>query len=285
MKQLFEPVLFAGRQTLIWDYQLYTDDHYKGYYHWHQCCEIMFVHRGQGSIVVNQQMYDIRPGMLFFFQPYQLHRISSDVSPDRPFIRTIFYLDPLTAEQLLQGFAKRKAVFTALWQGNNPYCGFDLGDHLETMEWIYGNYNQCRSKSAGEDAEDITMLLLQLLSCLGTGERSLIHTGERRNLRYSEQIMNWIEAHYQEEVTLDQLAAETHLSKSYVSRIFHQETGGRLVDYLTARRLKQACRLLETTDLTVERIGRTVGFPNSSYFNQLFKRVLGLSPLQYRKGS
>ncbi|MFD1906173.1 AraC family ligand binding domain-containing protein [Paenibacillus rhizoplanae] len=66
MKQLFEPVLFAGRQTLIWDYQLYTDDHYKGYYHWHQCCEIMFVHRGQGSIVVNQQMYDIRPGMLFF---------------------------------------------------------------------------------------------------------------------------------------------------------------------------------------------------------------------------
>ncbi|MFD2878690.1 helix-turn-helix domain-containing protein [Paenibacillus rhizoplanae] len=66
---------------------------------------------------------------------------------------------------------------------------------------------------------------------------------------------------------------------------FHQETGGRLVDYLTARRLKQACRLLETTDLTVERIGRTVGFPNSSYFNQLFKRVLGLSPLQYRKGS
>lgn len=66
MKQLFEPVLFDYRQLLIWEYQIYTDDHYKGYYHWHQCCEIMFVHRGQGSIVVNQQMYDIRPGMLFF---------------------------------------------------------------------------------------------------------------------------------------------------------------------------------------------------------------------------
>lgn len=66
MKQLFEPVLFANRQSLIWDYRIYTDDHYKGYYHWHQCCEIMFVHGGQGSIVVNQQMYDIRPGMLFF---------------------------------------------------------------------------------------------------------------------------------------------------------------------------------------------------------------------------
>ncbi|MEK4851700.1 AraC family transcriptional regulator [Paenibacillus sp. FSL H7-0756] len=285
MKQLFEPVLFDNRQSLIWDYRIYTDDHYKGYYHWHQCCEIMFVHRGQGSIVVNQQMYDIRPGMLFFFQPYQLHRIYSEVSAERPFVRTIFYLDPHTAEQLLQGFPKRKAVFSALWQGNNPSCGFDLSDRMETMEWICANYNQCRSKSTGEETEDISMLLLQLLSCLGTGEQSLIHAGDKRQLRYSEQIMNWIEAHYHEEISLEQLAAETHLSKSYVSRIFHQETGGRLVDYLTARRLKQACRLLETTDLTVERIGSAVGFPNPSYFNQLFKRVLGLSPLQYRKGS
>ncbi|WP_339310082.1 AraC family transcriptional regulator [Paenibacillus sp. FSL M7-0896] len=285
MKQLFEPVLFANRQSLIWDYRIYTDDHYKGYYHWHQCCEIMFVHGGQGSIVVNQQMYDIRPGMLFFFQPYQLHRIYSEVSPACPFVRTIFYLDPHMAENLLQGFSKRKALFAALWQGDNPYCGFDLRDRIETIEWFYQNYNELRMKSSEEDPEDITMLLLQLLSCLGTGGQSLIHTGERRNLRYSEQIMNWIEAHYQEEVNLDQLAEETHLSKSYVSRIFHQETGGRLVDYLTARRLKQACRLLGTTDMPVEQIGIAVGFPNASYFNQLFKRVLGTTPLRYRKGN
>lgn len=285
MKQLFEPVLFANRQSLIWDYRIYTDDHYKGYYHWHQCCEILFVHGGQGSIVVNQQMYDIRPGMLFFFQPYQLHRISSDVSPECPFIRTIFYLDPLTAEHLLQGFSKRKAVFSALWQRDNPYCGFDLRDRIETVEWFYQNYNELRMKSSEEDPEDITMLLLQLLSCLGTGEQSLIHAGEPRNLRYSEQIMNWIEAHYQEEVNLEQLAEEIHLSKSYVSRIFHKETGGRLVDYITARRLKQACRLLGTTDMHVEQIGIAAGFPNASYFNQLFKRVLGTTPLKYRKGN
>lgn len=66
MKQLFEPVIFTDHKSLIWDYQLYTDDYYKGYYHWHQCCEIMYIHSGQGNVVVNQQMYDIRSGMLFF---------------------------------------------------------------------------------------------------------------------------------------------------------------------------------------------------------------------------
>lgn len=283
MKQLFEPILFPDRQSLIWQYRLHTEDHYKGYYHWHQCCEIMLVHGGQGSIVVNQQMYDIRRGMLFFFQPHQLHRVSSEVSPECPFIRTLFYIDPLTAEHLLQGFGRRKAVFTALWQDNSRACGFDLGDSTEAAEWACRSYNQSRG-AAGEESEDITLLLLQLLDCIGIAGGLPGGTGERRSLRYSEQIMSWIEAHYQEDITLEQLAALTHLSKSYVSRIFHQETGSRLVDYLTARRLRQACRLLETTDLSVEQIGAAAGFPNPSYFNQLFKRVLGTTPLKYRKG-
>ncbi|MEK4058837.1 MULTISPECIES: AraC family transcriptional regulator [Paenibacillus] len=285
MKQLFEPVIFTDHKSLIWDYQLYTDDYYKGYYHWHQCCEIMYIHSGQGNVVVNQQMYDIRSGMLFFFQPYQLHRIYSEVSAECPFVRSIFYVDPHTAENLLKDFPKRKALFSALWQGKNTYCGFDLGSQNEAIQWIYTQYDQCRTHSPVEDSEDITMLLTQLLSCLGTGDNMLIQPEERRNLRYSEQIMNWIEEHYQEEVNLEQLAAETHLSKSYVSRIFHQETGSRLVDYLTARRIKQACRLLSTTDMPVEQIGITVGFPNASYFNQLFKRVLGTTPLKYRKSN
>ncbi|WP_238651508.1 AraC family transcriptional regulator [Paenibacillus piscarius] len=284
MKQLFEPILFPDRQSLIWQYRLHTEDHYKGYYHWHQCCEIMLVHGGQGSIVVNQQMYDIRRGMLFFFQPHQLHRVSSEVSPESPFIRTLFYIDPLAAEHLLQGFGKRKAVFSALWQDNSRACGFYLGDSTEAAEWACRSYNQSRGAAVGEDSEDITLLLLQLLDCIRIAGGLPGGTGERRSLRYSEQMMSWIEAHYQEDITLEQLAALTHLSKSYVSRIFHQETGSRLVDYLTARRLKQACRLLETTDLSVEQIGAASGFPNPSYFNQLFKRVLGTTPLKYRKG-
>lgn len=283
MKQLFEPVVFEEHKTLIWDFKIYADKYYKGYYHWHQCCEIMFVHGGQGNVVVNQQMYDIRRGMLFFFQPYQLHRIYSEVSPECPFERTIFYIDPYVAENLLQGFSKRKALFTALWQGTSPHCAFDLNEHVHAVEWILNHYDRNRKNNLVEDTEDISMLFLQLLSCIGTNDHHVLQPGERRTLRYSEKIMSFIEEHYHEEVNLDQLAEEIHLSKSYISRIFHQETGGRLVDYLTARRIKQACRLLGTTDLPVEQIGIAVGFPNASYFNQLFKRVLGTTPLKYRK--
>lgn len=286
MKQLFEPVLFQNQQSLVWNYNLYTNDHYKGYYHWHQCCEIMYIHRGQGHIVVNQQMYDIRGGMLFFFQPYQLHRIYSEVSTEKPFHRSIFYIDPYAAEKLLLGFPNRKTIFSALWQGTNDRCGFDLSERAEVMEWMLQSYD-CNQQPNGsihhENVENITMLLLQLVSCLEIGDSTLLPAEQHRSLRYSERMMRWIEEHYHEEIHLEQLAAEMHLSKSYISRLFHQETGSRLVDYLTARRIKQACRLLRTTDLSVEQIGIAVGFPNASYFNQLFRKALGTTPLKYRK--
>jgi len=68
-----------------------------------------------------------------------------------------------------------------------------------------------------------------------------------------------------------------------VSRIFRQETGSSITDYVKARRIKQACRLLETTELPVERIGILSGFESPSYFIQLFKRMIGMTPLKYRR--
>ncbi|MHA7581870.1 AraC family ligand binding domain-containing protein [Paenibacillus vandeheii] len=46
---------------------------FKGYYHWHQCGEILHVHEGHGIVVLNNHTYPIHKGMLCFFQPYQLH--------------------------------------------------------------------------------------------------------------------------------------------------------------------------------------------------------------------
>jgi YesN/AraC family two-component response regulator len=100
--------------------------------------------------------------------------------------------------------------------------------------------------------------------------------------RYSETIMQWVEKHYTEDFDLGKLAEEMHLSKFYVSRIFRQETGSNITDYLTARRIKQACRLLETTPHSIEQIGAQVGLHNPSYFCQLFKKITGKPPLQYR---
>jgi YesN/AraC family two-component response regulator len=103
-----------------------------------------------------------------------------------------------------------------------------------------------------------------------------------RKLRYSEHIMAWIDEHYMEFFQLQRLADSLHLSKFYTSRVFLQETGSTISDYLTVRRIKEACRLLQTTTLSVEQISREIGFPNTSYFCKMFKRNLGTTPLKYQ---
>jgi YesN/AraC family two-component response regulator len=284
MKRLLEPIKFFDKDFIIWNYNICTTKDYKNYYHWHQCCEIMFVHDGNGTIILNQQSYNIKRGMFFFFQPFQLHHIHADVSEEVPFIRSIFYVDPLFIENLLSPFPKKHKLFSALWKSENKNIVFNFSNQSEILDHIYYSYNRNFLKGTSE-TEDLLLLLLQILN-----EIEILHSNNevfanmpiKNTLRYSEIIMQWIETHYAEEVTLKQIAAEAHLSLSYISRIFRKETGSNITDYLTARRIREACLLLNTTDLSVEQIGIKVGIPNASYFNQIFKGITKTTPLKYR---
>ncbi|MCT1400542.1 AraC family transcriptional regulator [Paenibacillus sp. p3-SID867] len=287
MKRMFEAVVFGGAK-LFWDYRHRNTDQYKGYYHWHQCCEMLFVHEGTGHVVVGGETFPIRRGMLFFFRPYQLHHVYANVSPEQPYTRTIFHFDSQLADELLRPFARRHGLFAALWQGSHPIQAFDLKTAEETVERNLDDYDRTRQEGKGEDAEEIGMLILRLLDTVirydPSGQSRTPGILERKSTGYVQQAMRWIDEHYQETFYLDDLADAMHLSKFYLSKLFHEETGSTLKEYVTAKRMRQACRLLETTAKSVEWIGSEVGISNPSYFVQVFKHEVGTTPLKYRTG-
>ncbi|MEK3704563.1 AraC family transcriptional regulator [Paenibacillus sp. FSL R7-0198] len=63
---------------------------------------------------------------------------------------------------------------------------------------------------------------------------ALSRLADSRHLKHLEKMMQWVEEHFKYEIRLDQIAADVHLSKSYASRIFHQETGSSITEYVTA---------------------------------------------------
>jgi AraC-like DNA-binding protein len=286
MRSVFEPILLDGKH-LIWNYKNRSEFDFPGFYHWHQCCEMLFVHEGQGSIIVNSKNYEIRQGMLFFFQPFQLHKVFANVSQEYPYVRSILHFDPYFAMDGLQQFPSRSSFFNQLWYGQNIEQAFDLIQDIGHMERIFKMVDHSDELRSVEIEEESKLLLFQLINSLSMDwkkkESQSSNVTESRLLRYSEIIMQWIEKHYAEEVCLDDLSVALHLSKFYVSRVFSQETGSSITDYLTTRRIKQACRLLQTTMLPIERIGIEIGYPNASYFIRLFKLVVGMTPLKYRK--
>lgn len=281
MNYLFEPVVFGDKPMLVGP-RSRTTDHFAGFYHWHQCCEMLLVQEGRGSVIVNQQTYEMKPGRLFFFQPFQLHKVFASVSEDAPYVRTIVFFNPHVFEPHLRAFPTLHTRFEQLWRGGQQEAVIDLQGELRYLEHIIQRYNnRPYSGKAMNEEEDMTLLLLHYLQAIAIQDRDA-EDADFRPFTYAEQAMQWIEEHYAEDIRLEHIADTLHLSKFYLSRLFRRETGGSLSDYLIARRIKQACRLLYTTAHSVERISADVGYPNVSYFIRSFKQVMGTTPLQYR---
>lgn len=99
-----------------------------------------------------------------------------------------------------------------------------------------------------------------------------------------QQISEWIDVHFTEEVTLSSLAEATHSSPYHLQRSFKKVTGISPLVYLQQKRLEKAVQELTSTSGSVTEIGRAAGFSNTSYFITLFKKKIGQTPAQFRKG-
>lgn len=98
-------------------------------------------------------------------------------------------------------------------------------------------------------------------------------------------LLSYVEEHYDQSLTLQSLAQRFGIGYTYLSGQFHRATGKSFPEYLTAVRLQEACRLLTGTQLKVGDIAEKVGYGDCHYFNNVFKRQLGTTPLQYRKAA
>lgn len=97
------------------------------------------------------------------------------------------------------------------------------------------------------------------------------------------QIIKYMAAHFQEDLSLPVLAEIYHFSSVYLSRYIKKETGYSFVDLLMCIRLLHALKLLEENQLRVQLVCEQSGFRDQRYFSQIFKRMLGCKPIEYKK--
>lgn len=97
------------------------------------------------------------------------------------------------------------------------------------------------------------------------------------------QITDYIDSHYSQPLTLEVLANMCHGSPFHLQRTFKRIKNMTPVEYIQLVRIEHAKDLLKATEKTIGEIGRRIGLPNTPYFITLFKKKLGLTPLQYRK--
>ena len=270
-------------------------DEFVEIYHAHQGMELLYVHEGAGQVIVNQQISELAPGTLICFRPFQLHRIQIKLPPAARYIRSLFVFEPTELERYLAPFPSLQAFFHRLWKA--PLAKQILhGLPQERMLGLIEDYRERIAQSPQERMLEEQMLFLVALLHLVSAQKPVVSAeaalessssgsgaSGRPKSSTAEQVMEWIEEHYMEEFLLDALAKAVHLSPNHVSAVFRQTVGTSITEYLTARRIRQACWLLRTSDAAVQEVGQAIGLSNFPYFCQLFKKHVGLTPYKYKR--
>lgn len=96
-------------------------------------------------------------------------------------------------------------------------------------------------------------------------------------------IVRYLQEHLKEEITLNILAEEFHLSAQYISQLFKNEIGVNFLAYLTNIRMENAKKLLLSTSLSIAEISEQSGYGDYRVFTKVFKKSEGITPSQYRR--
>lgn len=96
-------------------------------------------------------------------------------------------------------------------------------------------------------------------------------------------VKQYIDTNFKQSITLDQLAAIAHVNKYYLVHSFSREYNTSPINYLIDRRVRESCDFLCNTNYSLTQISQIMGFSSPSYFSQSFRKVMGISPLEYRK--
>lgn len=232
--------------------------------HTHPYAELFYVVGGQGHIQVDQELHPITTGQLVILNPNVMHtEVSRNASPLEYVVLGIEGLELVSREG-------EDARFRILDHPDNvTSC---LGNILrETREDLPGSDTICQAY--------MEILVTQLMRSTDVG---LGDAGTPAANSQCVAVRRYIDAHFKESLTLDDLAAIAHINKYYLAHAFKEEYGISPIRYQLERRIEEGCYLLRQTDLSLAQISRILGFSSSSYFSQAFRTGKGLSPSAYR---
>nr|WP_256208779.1 response regulator [Paenibacillus sp. CF384] len=132
-----------------------------------------------------------------------------------------------------------------------------------------------------ERYQDISELIQDLNRMSGAYLGGMYHQGHFRSESFVA-VIEYVNNHYQENLSLQMLADEFFMNRNYISQLFIKHVSQSFTDYLAELRVRHACELLRNSNLPVHRVGERAGYPDAYYFSKIFKKIVGKTPREYR---
>ena len=244
-------------------------------FHAHDFLELYCFLDGSVTYYIEDQVYDLCPGDLLIIPAGKMHR-PVIANEHAAYERMVLWITP----QYLQGIDSPAGDLQKNLQkvGEHGYCVPFRGDETVFVTALLKKllYMQKNDTDPKFCAGAVELYLWTIFRSYG-----VIDTTHRNETQVIPQVIRYITEHFSEPLTLEDIAAEFFVSKSYLNRHFKAYTNSTVYAYIMSLRLTHARRMLREGIPAVE-AGRECGFSDYSTFYKAFKTQTGLSPQQFK---
>ena len=246
--------------------------------HFHNAYELLYVVSGTVEISIGAQTYTVLPHSLVFISKLEEHNIHIVEGEYRRYYILIppSQLPQLVSEPRLRGvFVNRPADF----------CHVFCMQHFEEVESAWARLlTEVNTDQPLAELNRSSLLNLILIACYREHPERFAALFRPVNPAIYE-IRVYLEQHYNEPISLSQLADQYFLNSCYVSHCFTEAVGCSPQKYIMLNRVAKAKELLLNTHIPVQDIGVRCGFNDTNNFIRRFKRETGVTPRQYREAA
>jgi len=250
------------------------------YPHRHDFFEVLFLQKGSGYHVIDDNKYEIKPPCVFFMSPGQAHKLelSHDIEGYIFIFTSDFYLLNRSNQDSLIEFP----FFYTIHQDNPPLLVNNESD-VRFLETLF-RQGIAEIEQSGDHISEMLRAILDLILTTCSARYplndNLLNKGKGQFL--VKRFFHLIEENKQKNLLLSDYANIIGVTANHLTQTVKVLTGKTSLQIIKAKQLLEIKRLLVHTNLNISEIGNQLNFQDQSYFSKFFKRETGLTPLQYR---
>ena len=243
-------------------------------FHYHEFCKILLLVSGQGSYFVDGSRYLLSPGDMVLIGSRSVHK--PELAEGAAYERIIIYVSP----EYLQTMSTPECDLMSLFAGDRGHVLRLKEQRRKQIFSLASKLEQALEEPAfGRDIlsqAHLLQLLVEMGRSMDDAASNLPRPSVPENRRVLE-IMEYLDHNLSEEIDIDRLAEQFFISKFYMMRLFHRETGTTVYGYLTQKRLLKARELMDSGMRATETC-YACGFRSYSSFTRAYGKYFGTTP-------
>ena len=250
-------------------------------HHYHNTYEVYYLYSGDRYYFIKDKTYHVKRGNLVLVKPYDIH-CTSNFSKSGYDRCLIMFKRSFISE--MAGLVGDANLFECFERDIHLIpLSFQEQAFVETLLSAMVNEHKAQSPGYRDFLRTAMVQLLLLASRHAQSAPEGADNDVSPTHKTVSAVAAYINNNYNEDISLESVSEKFFISPCYFSRTFKRVTGIAFNEYLNGVRIKEAQRMLATTDIGIAELAEKVGYKSTTHFGRSFKSITGMSPTEYRR--